>query len=245
MRSTTLFLIILVAMASPWAANARLEGWHSPAGGMFTTDFDTSVVYDVSDQFSLSLADPPMPLALSENPQVDYRDTEVSDSSHFADGHFPANLDLGHARLALNSLRWNVTPPSPEPDRITPPPHPSGPPMPSEPSSLTRTFAVFFDFDSSSLDDKAVETVALATETARQGDMVIIQVIGQANAAEPVLHDLDLADRRAAAIKAELVNDGVTEGDIAVTGKGLEHPAAPTRSKAWEPHNRAVINLGT
>jgi outer membrane protein OmpA-like peptidoglycan-associated protein len=246
MRSTILFLITLVAMASPWAANARLEGWDSPAGGMFATGFDTSVVYDisVSDQFSLSFAeaDPAIPLALNENPQVDDWYPEISDSNLFAG--FATNLNLGHAHLALGS-GWYVAPPSPEPDRIMALPHPSGPPMPSEPSSLTRTFAVFFDLDSSRLDDTAAETVALATETARQGDMVIIQVIGQTNAAEPVLHDLDLADRRAAAVKAALVNDGIPEGDIAVTGKGLEHPVTLTRSRAWEPHNRAVIDLGT
>jgi outer membrane protein OmpA-like peptidoglycan-associated protein len=250
MRSTTLFLITLAAMASPWAVNAYPDNRHSPTGGM-SAGFGTSAVYDIP-RFSLS---PPEadasildPLARDGKLELKLDEQEIGDSStYFADGSFLVSRDVEPAHLALINLRWDVAPPtsSPEPGRTSEPAPSSGPPMPSQPSPLTRTFAVFFDFDSSRLDDKAVETVALATETARQGDRVIIQVIGPANAAEPVLHNLDLADRRAAAVKAELVNDGIPEGDIAVTGKALETPMILARSKAWELRNRAVIDMGT
>lgn len=127
-----------------------------------------------------------------------------------------------------------------------PPSIPPSSAFPSQLSSLTRIFTVFFDLDSSRLDDKAVETIALATETARQGDTVKIQVICQAATTEPVLHYLDLSERRAAAVKAQLMNDGLPEGDIAITGQGFEDPQVLAHAEAQEAHNlRAVIDLGT
>lgn len=118
--------------------------------------------------------------------------------------------------------------------------------MPSQSSPLTRKFTVFFDLDSFRLDDKAIETVALATETARQGDAVKIQVISQADVEEPVFHNLDLCERRAAALKAQLVSDGFPEGDIAITGRGFDDSQLLAGTEQLEPRNhRAVIDLGT
>ena len=122
----------------------------------------------------------------------------------------------------------------------------SASPIPPQLSSLTRIFAVFFELDSSRLDDKAIETIALATETARQGDIVRIQIIGRADAQEPVLHNLDLSENRAEAVKAQLMNDGVPERDIAITGCGFEDPLMPADPVVEEAHNRrAVIDMGS
>jgi len=170
-----------------------------------------------------------------------------------ADAHPPGwSLGLGAGWTALASVNDTLAPSpgTPEPSRAAAQPHAaplsSGPPLPSQFSSLTRTFTVFFDVDNAGLDDKAVETIALATETARQGDVVKIQVICNAKVQEPVLQYLDISERRAAAVKAELMNDGIPENDITVTGQGFEDPLQLADSEMQEIRNsRAVIDLGS
>jgi outer membrane protein OmpA-like peptidoglycan-associated protein len=97
--------------------------------------------------------------------------------------------------------------------------------------------------DSSTLDGKAVETVALATETARQGDAIKIQIMSGTDAAAPVIHNMDLCERRAVAVKAQLVSDGILEGDIAIKGKLFE-PLFGSSEIGDSYYRRAVIDLG-
>ena len=183
--------------------------------------------------------------------QVGYRYEAAGDSIHSFFAGSPSSVTLGakHAHEALISLRWFVASPSSssEPAHTGALPHyippSSAPPARSPPSSLTRTFAVYFDLDSSTLDDKAVETVALATETARQGDAIKIQIMGGTDAAAPVIHNMDLCERRAVAVKAQLVSDGILEGDIAIKGKLFE-PLFGGSEIADSYYRRAEIDLG-
>ena len=153
----------------------------------------------------------------------------------------PIGLDMHSAILVLAALAALASPPgAAAPFQDGSP----GPSSQSSPSILIRTFTVFFDFDSSRLDDKAVETIALASETC-QGDTVKIQVIGRSDATAPVIRNLDLFERRAMTVKTQLENDGIPESDISITEQSFEYSLVVARSEVREPHDRdATTDFG-
>ena len=54
-----------------------------------------------------------------------------------------------------------------------------------------------------------------------------------------------LSERRADAVKTEMVREGLTSGDISTVGRNFSEPLVPTGPGVREPQNRrAVIDLG-
>jgi outer membrane protein OmpA-like peptidoglycan-associated protein len=75
--------------------------------------------------------------------------------------------------------------------------------------------------------------------------MVKVIVTGHTDTVGSASYNQPLSERRAAAVKAQMISDGLNEADIATVGKGFADPLVPTGPGVREPQNRrAVIDLG-
>jgi outer membrane protein OmpA-like peptidoglycan-associated protein len=108
-----------------------------------------------------------------------------------------------------------------------------------------RTFIVFFDFDKSNLTAEAQQVVGQAVNTAKTSGMVRVVVTGHTDTVGSRAYNQRLSERRANAVKAEMVREGLNAGDIMTVGKNFSDPLVPTGPGVREPQNRrAVIDLG-
>jgi outer membrane protein OmpA-like peptidoglycan-associated protein len=108
-----------------------------------------------------------------------------------------------------------------------------------------KTFIVFFDFDKSDLTQQAMQVVAEAVRTAKEQGSVHVLVTGHTDTVGSESYNMALSLRRAAAVKAQMVTDGLNESEIETAGKGFSVPLVPTGPGIREPQNRrSVIDLG-
>jgi len=114
-----------------------------------------------------------------------------------------------------------------------------------------RTFIVFFAFDKWNLTQGAQQVVAQAVRTAQNVGVVRIVVTGHTDTAharpgtaQAHAYNQALSERRAAAVKDEMVRHGMNPGEIATIGRSSDDPLVPTAAGVREPQNRrAVIEL--
>jgi outer membrane protein OmpA-like peptidoglycan-associated protein len=108
-----------------------------------------------------------------------------------------------------------------------------------------KTFIVFFDFNQADLTTDAKRVVSEAASTARTRGMVKIMVTGHTDTTGSATYNQSLSERRASAVKTQLVADGLSEQNIMTIGKGFTEPLIATGPGVREPQNRrAVIDLG-
>lgn len=117
-------------------------------------------------------------------------------------------------------------------------------PMPAQtpaPAPLVRSFLVFFDFDRSDITDDARKVINQAADNARKaGSTSRITLTGHADRSGPAQYNMRLSQRRADAVKAELVKLGVPANEIVTVAKGESDPLVPTADGVREPRNRRV-----
>jgi outer membrane protein OmpA-like peptidoglycan-associated protein len=127
----------------------------------------------------------------------------------------------------------------PKPVAKAPKPAPA-PPAPQ----VARKFLVFFDFNSSQLTDESRTIIEAAVTSSKEVPITVIEATGHADRSGPDRYNMALSERRAAAVKAELMRRGVPVGEIVTQGKGEREPLVQTPDGAREPQNRRVeINL--
>ena len=136
--------------------------------------------------------------------------------------------------------------PKPTPAVAPPPPPPPPPPVtrpapPPAPAPVARSYLVFFDFDRSNLTPEARQIVQTAAQNARTASGVTrINVTGHADRSGPASYNLGLSRRRAEAVRAELIRNGIAPNEIAMFAKGETDPLVPTPDGVREPQNRRV-----
>ena len=87
--------------------------------------------------------------------------------------------------------------------------------------------------------------VQQAVQTARTSGMVRIVVTGHTDTVGSMAYNQRLSERRADAVKTEMVREGLNAGDISTVGRNFSDPLVPTGPGVREPQNRrAVIDLG-
>lgn len=138
-------------------------------------------------------------------------------------------------------LRWSFAeppaPPAPKPQPVAAPaPAPAPPPTPQVPA----TYLVFFDFDRSDLRADSSEVVRTAAANAKIGKITRLMATGHADRSGTNRYNLALSERRANAVRAELVRLGIPAEQIAITFKGEAEPLVPTDDGVREPQNRRV-----
>jgi len=123
---------------------------------------------------------------------------------------------------------------APPPERHEPPPEPKRP----------RQFIVFFGFNKSNLSAEAERVVHEAAAAAHQFGSAQIIVVGHTDTVGSNSYNMRLSLRRAAVVKAELVEDGIKRDMIEASGKGETELMVQTGDGVKEPQNRrATIDL--
>ncbi|HLY56905.1 MAG TPA: OmpA family protein [Stellaceae bacterium] len=126
-----------------------------------------------------------------------------------------------------------------EPAVVEPPPTPPLPPPPPAPAvEAKRSFQVFFDFDKSNITQAAASVIQAAADAVKAGNVVQITVTGHTDTVGTAAYNQGLSERRAASVKAQLVTDGVSAGEIATVGVGKNGLLVPTADGVREPQNR-------
>jgi hypothetical protein len=102
-------------------------------------------------------------------------------------------------------------------------------------------YLVYFGFDKATLDASARRVVAMAADEYRHTGVAQIAVTGYADRAGRAEYNQRLSERRAEAVRRELVRDGVEGSAIQVAAEGENDPAVPTPDGVPEPRNRRVV----
>ncbi|MBY0329408.1 MAG: OmpA family protein, partial [Acetobacteraceae bacterium] len=119
-----------------------------------------------------------------------------------------------------------------------PPPAPAEAP-PAAPAPA-RTYLVFFDWDRADLTTRAREIIAEAAQNSTRVQTTRIEVAGHADRSGTPQYNQRLSQRRADAVAAELVRQGVSRAAISITAFGETRPLVPTADGVREPQNRRV-----
>jgi outer membrane protein OmpA-like peptidoglycan-associated protein len=121
-----------------------------------------------------------------------------------------------------------------------PPPPMAPPPAAVAPSPISRSYLVFFDWDKADLTDRARQIVSEAAANSTKVQYTQIEVNGYTDTSGTPKYNQGLSVRRAKAVAAELVKDGVPASAIAIQGFGETHLLVPTGPGVREPQNRRV-----
>jgi OmpA-OmpF porin, OOP family len=121
-----------------------------------------------------------------------------------------------------------------------PPPPMAPPPAAVAPSPVSRSYLVFFDWDKADLTDRARQIVSEAAANSTKVQYTQIEVNGYTDTSGTPKYNQGLSVRRAKAVAAELVKDGVPANAIAIQGFGETHLLVPTGPGVREPQNRRV-----
>jgi len=178
---------------------------------------------------------------------ADYRYLASMDGSYkLTNG---TSVDAGYnEHQVMLGIRWNFWAPqkqaqAPAPTPVAAPAPPPPPPVVQAPPPPppARNYLVFFDFDKADLksDAQAIVTQAAQAFPKSQG-VTRIQATGHADRAGSDAYNLKLSQRRAQAVKNELVKQGVPANVITVIAKGEREPLVPTADGVREPQNRRV-----
>ncbi len=103
-----------------------------------------------------------------------------------------------------------------------------------------RSYLVFFDWDRASLTDRARQIIKEAADNSTRVQYTRIEVNGYTDTSGTPQYNQGLSIRRADAVRAELVRDGVPGTAITTQGFGETHLLVPTGAGVREPQNRRV-----
>ena len=110
---------------------------------------------------------------------------------------------------------------------------------------MAKTFVIFFDFNKANLTAEAVQVVQQAVTTAMSDGRVRVVVTGHTDTVGSQRYNQALSERRAQAVKNEMIREGLNANDIMTMGRNFSDPLVSTGPGVREPQNRrAVIDLG-
>jgi outer membrane protein OmpA-like peptidoglycan-associated protein len=148
-----------------------------------------------------------------------------------------------HAVLFTVRYAFGAPPPPappPQPAAVVPPPTPAPPAETRAAPPPPRQFTVYFAFNRADLDRDATAIVDQAATAARQSGVTRINLVGHADTAGNPSYNQRISERRAQAVRSELVRQGVPADAIATVGRGESELAVPTPDGVREPRNRRV-----
>jgi opacity protein-like surface antigen len=118
------------------------------------------------------------------------------------------------------------------------PPTPA--PMASPAPAAAKTYLVFFDWDKYALTPRATQIIAEAASDSKTAATTTINVSGYTDTSGTPTYNQGLSERRAKAVAAKLVVDGVPASEISIHAYGETHLLVPTGPGVREPQNRRV-----
>jgi len=111
---------------------------------------------------------------------------------------------------------------------------------PAPMAQAVRSYLVFFDWDKATLTDRARQIIRQAADNSTRVQYTRIEVNGYTDTSGKPQYNMGLSVRRADAVKAELIKDGVPANEITTKGFGETNPLVPTGPGVREPQNRRV-----
>jgi OmpA-OmpF porin, OOP family len=147
------------------------------------------------------------------------------------DSSFKTQDDYNNSFLL--GLRYQLFTPAPPPP---PAPMPVAAPAPAP----AKTYLVFFDWDKYSLTPRALDIIAQAASDSKTQATTTIAVNGYTDTSGTPAYNQGLSVRRAQAVEAQLVTDGVPASEITAQGFGDTDLLVPTGPGVREPQNRRV-----
>jgi len=106
---------------------------------------------------------------------------------------------------------------------------------------VAQAYRVFFGWDQSNIDAPAADVVRQAAKAARQDGTMKIMVTGYTDSSGQNAYNQALSERRAMAVRHELVRDGIPEREINVLGAGEANQLVPTDNNVREAENRRAL----
>lgn len=137
------------------------------------------------------------------------------------------------SHTVLLGLRYQIFQPPP-------PPPPAPVPVAAPAPAPAKTYLVFFDWDKATLTPRATDIIAQAANDSKTSQVTTIMVNGYTDTSGTPVYNQGLSVRRAKAVAAQLVVDGVPESEITTQGFGDTHLLVPTGPGVREPQNRRV-----
>jgi OOP family OmpA-OmpF porin len=180
----------------------------------------------------------PIPPVVGLSATVEYRFVELTGNRKLngEDGGIPVSFKIGHEynNSVLVGLRYafNVAPP--------PAPAPMPAPVAAPAPAPAKTYLVFFDWDKYNLTPRALDIIAQAASDSKTQSTTTIAVNGYTDTSGTPAYNQGLSVRRAKAVEAQLVTDGVPASEITAQGFGDTDLLVPTGPGVREPQNRRV-----
>lgn len=176
---------------------------------------------------------------------ADYRFLDTSEVNFRTSAGKELGTDFTEHRVMVG-LRWffgGPEKPAPmaaaAPAPMAAPPAP--PPAPAPAPAPARNYIVFFDFDRADLKSDAQTVVRQAASGFKNSQGVTrIEATGHADRSGTPAYNMKLSQRRAEAVRAELVAQGVPANAITISAKGETQPLVQTADGVREPQNRRV-----
>lgn len=165
-------------------------------------------------------------------------------ANYFSNPRIGMNLNVGSApnpKPARLPQSFTVV----ETTSVTPPvPVPAAAPLVAPVQRTVELFMVFFDFDKSNLSGDMRQIVSQAVNAAQRNGSVRIIVTGHTDTVGSYSYNQALSERRALAVKSEMVRLGVRDAEIVTVGRSFSDPLIATGPGVREPQNRrAVIDI--
>ncbi len=147
---------------------------------------------------------------------------------------------LGEDASAAGKAVANVFHPS-QPSEAAP----SGTSAPPAPPShaagrLAPAYFVYFRPNQTAVDPEGQQLIGQIAGEARQHPRTTYMVIGMTDRVGDESYNLNLSDRRAAAVRSALINAGVPATQIQARGTGESNLPIPTANGVADPRNRVV-----
>jgi outer membrane protein OmpA-like peptidoglycan-associated protein len=111
---------------------------------------------------------------------------------------------------------------------------------PAQTASATHDYAVYFDWNQSTLTPEGQQVVDQLANQARQSPGAQIGLVGKADRSGSDPYNMALSQRRAEAVRDRLVAEGIAADRIESRWVGEREPPVPTANGVREPRNRVV-----
>jgi outer membrane protein OmpA-like peptidoglycan-associated protein len=165
-----------------------------------------------------------------------YQYIELVNSRTYLDAPAGSTIKISDAGNNIFSLglRYQIFNPAP-----VPPPVMAPTPVATPAPAGARTYLVFFDWDKYNLTPRATQIIAQAASDSKT-NTTVLDVSGYTDTSGTPTYNQGLSLRRAKAVEAQLVTDGVPASEISIHAYGETHLLVPTGPGVREPQNRRV-----
>jgi len=147
-----------------------------------------------------------------------------------------------HAVMVGFTYKFGVEKPAPMAavPAAMPAPMPAPAPKPVAQAPIAKSYLVFFDFNKSDITAEAGKIITAAATNAKSSNATSIQLTGHTDTTGSDKYNQALSLRRANAVKAVLIKQGIPADEISVIGKGKSEPLVQTKDGVREPQNRRL-----